>query len=101
MTLRCGVLTKILRCRLTLGCSLLDQPTKDASAARKRLLDSFAQYDKLSKQIRALPCPNGPGSSQDRVQAAIRTRANIFLQKNMFPLQVGISEARNMATQIF
>lgn len=67
--------------------SLRDQPTKDASAARKRLLDSFAQYDKLSKRIRALPCPNGPGSSQDRVQAAIMTRANIFLQKNMFPLQ--------------
>ncbi|KDR81491.1 hypothetical protein GALMADRAFT_239465 [Galerina marginata CBS 339.88] len=64
-----------------------DQPTKEASAARKRLLNSFAQYDKLSKRIRALPCPNGPGSSQDRVQAAILTRANLFLQKNMFPLQ--------------
>ncbi|PPQ77503.1 hypothetical protein CVT25_011300 [Psilocybe cyanescens] len=64
-----------------------DQPTKEASAARKRLLDSFAQYDKLSKKIRGLPCPNGPGSSQDRVQAAILTRANLFLQKNMFPLQ--------------
>ncbi|KAF8969944.1 FYVE zinc finger-domain-containing protein [Flammula alnicola] len=64
-----------------------DQPTKEASAARKRLLESFAQYDKLSKKIRALPCPNGAGSSQDRVQAAIMTRANLFLQKNMFPLQ--------------
>jgi len=63
------------------------QPTKEASAARKRLLNSFAQYDKLSKRIRALPCSNGPGSSQDRVQAAILTRANLFLQKNMFPLQ--------------
>lgn len=65
-----------------------DQPTKEASAARKRLLESFAQYDRLSKEIRALSCPNGPGSSQDRVQAAIMTRANLFLQKNMFPLQV-------------
>ncbi|KAF9483871.1 FYVE-domain-containing protein [Pholiota conissans] len=64
-----------------------DQPTREASAARKNLLESFAQYDRLSKEIRALPCPNGPGSSQDRVQAAIMTRANIFLQKNMFPLQ--------------
>ncbi|KAF8201638.1 FYVE zinc finger-domain-containing protein [Pholiota molesta] len=64
-----------------------DQPTKEASAARKRLLESFAQYDRLSKEIRALPCPNGLGSSQDRVQAAIMTRANLFLQKNMFPLQ--------------
>ncbi|TFK42702.1 hypothetical protein BDQ12DRAFT_598244 [Crucibulum laeve] len=64
-----------------------DQPTKEASAARKRLLEAFAQYDALSKRIRKLPCPNGPGSSQDRVQMAILTRANIFLQKNMFPLQ--------------
>lgn len=61
------------------------QPTKEASAARKRLLDAFAEYDALSKRIRNLPCP--PGSSQDRVQLAILTRANIFLQKNMFPLQ--------------
>ncbi|KAF8163182.1 FYVE zinc finger-domain-containing protein [Crassisporium funariophilum] len=65
-----------------------DQPTKEASAARKRLLESFAQYDKLSKKIRTLPCPNGPGSSQDRVQMAIMTRASLFLQKYMFPLQV-------------
>ncbi|KAI6129081.1 FYVE zinc finger-domain-containing protein [Pisolithus croceorrhizus] len=61
------------------------QPTKEASAARKRLLDAFAEYDALSKRIRNLPCP--PGGSQDRVQLAILTRANIFLQKNMFPLQ--------------
>lgn len=64
-------------------------PTKEASAARKRLLDAFGQYDRLSKKIRALPCPNGPGSSQDRVQRAVLTRTNNFLQKNMFPLQVG------------
>ncbi|CAA7267889.1 unnamed protein product [Cyclocybe aegerita] len=64
-----------------------DQPTKEASAARKRLLEAFAQYDKLSKTIRALPCPNGAGSSQDRLQMAVMTRANLFLQKNMFPLQ--------------
>lgn len=63
-----------------------NQPTKEASAARKRLLDSFADYDALSKRIRTLPCP--PGSPQDRVQLAILTRANLFLQKNMFPLQV-------------
>ncbi|KII89255.1 hypothetical protein PLICRDRAFT_110137 [Plicaturopsis crispa FD-325 SS-3] len=64
-----------------------DQPTKEASAARKRILEAFAQYDALSKRIRRLPCPSGPGSSQDRVQMAIVTRASIFLQKNMFPLQ--------------
>ncbi|KAJ7179059.1 hypothetical protein C8R46DRAFT_1159749 [Mycena filopes] len=64
------------------------QPTKEASAARKRLLDAFAQYDALAKRIHGLPTPNGRGSSQERVQAAVMTRASIFLQKNMFPLQV-------------
>jgi rabenosyn-5 len=64
-----------------------DRPTAEASAARKRLLDAFAQYDALAKRIRALPT-SGPGSSQDRVLAAVQTRASIFLQKHMFPLQV-------------
>ncbi|KAJ6606468.1 FYVE zinc finger-domain-containing protein [Mycena vulgaris] len=63
------------------------QPTKEASAARKRLLEAFAQYDSLAKRIRNLPTPNGNGSSQERVQIAVMTRANLFLQKNMFPLQ--------------
>lgn len=63
-----------------------DRPTAEASAARKRLLDAFAQYDALAKRIRALPT-SGPGSSQDRVLAAVHTRANVFLQKHMFPLQ--------------
>ncbi|KAG2020423.1 hypothetical protein CC2G_005767 [Coprinopsis cinerea AmutBmut pab1-1] len=72
---------------LLLSLSHDGQPTKEASAARKRLLEAFAQYDRLSKQIRALPCPGGPGSSQDRIQASILARANLFLQKNMFPLQ--------------
>jgi rabenosyn-5 len=53
---------------------------------RKRLLESFGEYDRLAKRIRQLPAPRG--GSQDRVQAAILTRANLFLQKNMFPLQV-------------
>jgi hypothetical protein len=65
-----------------------EQPTAEASAARKRLLEAFSQYDALAKRIRKLHCPGGPGSSQDRVQMAILTRANLFLQKNMFPLQV-------------
>lgn len=64
-----------------------DRPTAEVSAARKRLLDAFAQYDALAKRIRALPT-SGPGSSQDRVLAAVHTRANLFLQKHMFPLQV-------------
>ncbi|KAF8120946.1 FYVE zinc finger-domain-containing protein, partial [Boletus edulis] len=60
-------------------------PSKDAAAARKRILDDFASYDAISKRIRKIPCT--PGSSQDRIQLAIRTRADLFLQKNMFPLQ--------------
>lgn len=65
--------------------------TKEAAAVRKRLLEAFAQYDAFAKRIRKLPGSDGkplkPGSSQDRVQAAVMTRANFFLQKNMFPLQ--------------
>ncbi|KAH9063357.1 FYVE zinc finger-domain-containing protein [Lactarius vividus] len=71
---------------LLLTLSSDDRPTAEASAARKRLLDAFAQYDALAKRIRKLPT-SGPGSSQDRVLAAVHTRANIFLQKHMFPLQ--------------
>ncbi|EJD02379.1 uncharacterized protein FOMMEDRAFT_168848 [Fomitiporia mediterranea MF3/22] len=62
-------------------------PTKEASAMRKHLLQCFSDYDAIAKRIRKIPCPGGPGSSQDRVQAAIQARANMFLQKNMFPLQ--------------
>ncbi|KAG1835586.1 hypothetical protein EV424DRAFT_1357656 [Suillus variegatus] len=62
-----------------------DQPTKEASAARKRLLDAFAQYDVLAKRIRDIPC--NTGSSQNHVQLAVLSRANLFLQKHMFPLQ--------------
>jgi len=71
---------------LLLTLSSDDRPTAEASAARKRLLEAFAQYDALAKRIRVLPT-SGPGSSQDRVLAAVHTRANIFLQKHMFPLQ--------------
>ncbi|KAG6893732.1 hypothetical protein C0993_000424, partial [Termitomyces sp. T159_Od127] len=65
--------------------SLNDQPSKEASISRKRLLEAFAQYDALAKRIRKLPCP--VGSSADQVQSSIMNRANLFLQKNMFPLQ--------------
>ncbi|KAH7107497.1 hypothetical protein BKA62DRAFT_610430 [Auriculariales sp. MPI-PUGE-AT-0066] len=57
----------------------------EAKATRKRLVDAFADYDALSKRIQALPCAEG--SSQERVQSAIRTRANLFLQQHMIPLQ--------------
>ncbi|KAI0341775.1 hypothetical protein BDW22DRAFT_1331861 [Trametopsis cervina] len=64
-----------------------ERPSAEASAARKRLLEAFGQYDALAKRMRKLPCPGGPGGSQDRVQQAVITRANLFLQKNMLPLQ--------------
>ncbi|KAI0054176.1 hypothetical protein FA95DRAFT_1616372 [Auriscalpium vulgare] len=70
---------------LLLSLSNDDRPTAEASAARKRILEAFSQYDALAKRIRQLPAAKG--SSQDRVQAAVLTRANNFLQKNMFPLQ--------------
>jgi len=72
---------------LMLSLSKHERPTPEATAARKRLLDAFAQYDALAKRIRQLPSPGGPGSSQDRIQQAVLARATIFLQKNMFPLQ--------------
>ncbi|KXN85490.1 Rabenosyn-5 [Leucoagaricus sp. SymC.cos] len=72
-----------------------DQPTREASAARKRILEAFTQYDALAKKIKELPCPNGLQSSQGRVQSAILMRANLFLQKNMFPLQSLPNPARN------
>ncbi|KAM5534103.1 hypothetical protein V8D89_012284 [Ganoderma adspersum] len=62
-----------------------ERPTPEATAARKRLLEAFAQYDAIAKRIRQLPCPQG--GSQDRIQCAVIARANLFLQKNMFPLQ--------------
>ena len=69
-------------------CSNDQRPTAEASAARKRLVEAFAQYDAAAKRIRSLSCTRG--SSQDRIQTTILTRANLFLQKNMFPLQVRI-----------
>ena len=62
---------------------------RQASSSRKRLLEDFANYDAIAKRIRTLQCV--PGSSQDRVQTAILNRANLFLQRNMFPLQVRAS----------
>ncbi|KAG6814292.1 hypothetical protein H0H92_013417 [Tricholoma furcatifolium] len=70
---------------LVLSLSHNDQPSKEASISRKRLLEAFAQYDDLAKRIRKLPCT--PGSSADQVQASIMNRASLFLQKHMFPLQ--------------
>lgn len=46
----------------------------------------FAQYDTIAKKIKSLPTV--PGSSQERVQSAITTRASMFLQQHMLPLKV-------------
>ncbi|KAG8692578.1 carboxypeptidase Y-deficient [Ceratobasidium sp. 395] len=59
--------------------------TAATAAARKSLIDRFHEYDRLAKRLQALPCP--PGGSQERVQLAVAARANVFLQKHMFPLQ--------------
>ncbi|KAG8984082.1 carboxypeptidase Y-deficient [Tulasnella sp. JGI-2019a] len=56
-----------------------------AASARKELLEQFAEYDAVSKRIRALPCVIG--GSQDRMQMAMATRANLFLQQHMLPLK--------------
>lgn len=63
---------------------------RDAVQARKQLLANFATYDELAKRIRALPVGERVAPSdaaQERVQHAIFTRANLFLQQNMLPLQ--------------
>ncbi|KZT42023.1 hypothetical protein SISSUDRAFT_980929 [Sistotremastrum suecicum HHB10207 ss-3] len=59
----------------------------EATANRKRLIESFAEYDALAKRIGSLPTPGGKGSSQDRLQSAIVSRASMFLHKNMIPLR--------------
>ncbi|KDQ60679.1 hypothetical protein JAAARDRAFT_31656 [Jaapia argillacea MUCL 33604] len=73
-----------------------DQPTREAAAIRKRLLDAFSQYDVLAKRIKNLPCKSG--SSQERVHMAVVTRANLFLQKHMIPLQ-SVSRPRKKPDQ--
>ncbi|SPO22470.1 related to vacuolar segregation protein PEP7 [Ustilago trichophora] len=67
---------------------------RDAVQARKQLLANFATYDELAKRIRALPVGDkansvvgGSDAAQERIQHAIFTRANLFLQQNMLPLQ--------------
>lgn len=69
---------------------------RDAVHARKQLLANFATYDELAKRIRALPVGDkhsaraaavASDAAQERIQHAIFTRANLFLQQNMLPLQ--------------
>ncbi|WFC96798.1 carboxypeptidase Y-deficient [Malassezia brasiliensis] len=75
----------------TLASSMQDSRAlqADAAQARKELLVRFTRYDQLARKLRALP-PTLDGqtsATQERLQLAIYTRATLFLQKNMFPLQ--------------
>lgn len=60
---------------------------RDAVQARKQLLANFATYDELAKRTRALPSDSVGDAAQERIQHAIFTRAHLFLQQNMLPLQ--------------
>ncbi|KIK63566.1 hypothetical protein GYMLUDRAFT_40612 [Collybiopsis luxurians FD-317 M1] len=68
--------------------------TATAAAERKRLLQSFAAYDAITKKIRSLPCKDTKGGSlktaerhsQERVQAAIGLRGARFLEARMVGL---------------
>ncbi|KAF7592684.1 carboxypeptidase Y-deficient [Aspergillus hancockii] len=56
----------------------------EASKVRKRLTDSFAQYDVAARRIRDLPTKS---SAQQRLQKAIYQQASSFLHLHMLPLK--------------
>ena len=56
-----------------------------AARTRKELLDSFAQFDAISKKINSLPTYS---ESEKRLQSNIHLAANQYLQQNMLPLSV-------------
>ncbi|KDE76184.1 FYVE finger-containing protein [Aspergillus oryzae 100-8] len=56
----------------------------EASKIRKRLIDSFAQYDVAARRIRDLPAES---SAQQRLQKAIYQQASNFLHLHMLPLK--------------
>lgn len=56
----------------------------EASKVRKRLTDSFTQYDTAARRIRDLPT-NSP--TQQRLQKAIYQQATNFLHLHMLPLK--------------
>lgn len=75
----------------TLASSMQDSRAlqADAAQARKELLVRFTRYDQLARKLRDLPptVDRRTSQTQERLQRAIYTRATLFLQKNMFPLQ--------------
>ncbi|RPB10603.1 hypothetical protein P167DRAFT_607133 [Morchella conica CCBAS932] len=70
----------------------LQDPTKtqtstqllEATKTRKRLLDTFAQYDAAAKRMLALPTDS---PTQARLQKAVHQAAALFLHLNMLPLK--------------
>ncbi|KAL4931062.1 putative vacuolar segregation protein (Pep7) [Aspergillus undulatus] len=56
----------------------------EASKVRKRLTDSFTQYDTAARRIRNLPTDS---LTQQRLQRAIHQQANNFLHLHMLPLK--------------
>ncbi|EXJ82564.1 hypothetical protein A1O3_06377 [Capronia epimyces CBS 606.96] len=66
-----------------------DQPPSssqltDASRTRRRLMDSFAQYDTAARRIRDMPSQS---ATQLRLQKAIHQNATQFLHLHMLPLK--------------
>ncbi|KAJ5155066.1 Zinc finger FYVE/PHD-type [Penicillium coprophilum] len=56
----------------------------DASKVRKRLIDSFAQYDIAARRIRDMPTQS---PTQQKLQKAIYQQASNFLHLHMLPLK--------------
>lgn len=56
----------------------------EAAKVRRRLIDSFAQYDTAARRIRDLPTQS---ASQARLQKAIYQQASNFLHLHMLPLK--------------
>jgi hypothetical protein len=56
----------------------------EASKVRRRLIDSFAQYDTAARRIRDLPTQS---PTQARLQKAIYQQASNFLHLHMLPLK--------------
>jgi rabenosyn-5 len=57
---------------------------QEASKTRKRLIDSFAQYDVAARRIRDLPTKS---PTQQKLQSAIYVQASSFLHLHMLPLK--------------
>ncbi|KAF2232546.1 hypothetical protein EV356DRAFT_517305 [Viridothelium virens] len=56
----------------------------DAQKVRKRLMDSFTQYDTAARRVRDLPTDS---STQQRLQKAVYQAASSFLHLHMLPLK--------------